>query len=116
MNSQSRVITNLITALSILGLTTITQTTSALADNQPTAPIDDGARYLRGLESKQSADWNFASEENKIQTDYQLRLYEPDVRLVEQQEQEWDNRGDQPNFSVLVDVYDFNDEAATNTE
>lgn len=116
MNSQSRVITNLITALSILGLNTITQTTSALADNRPTAPIDDGARYLRGLESKQSADWNFASEENRFQVDYQLRLYEPDVRLVEQQEQEWSNRGEQSNFSVLVDVYDFSEETETNKE
>lgn len=112
MNNQSKVITSLITALSILGLTIVTQTTSALADNQPTAPIDDGARHLTGLDSKQSADWNFASEENQTQGDYQLRIYESDVRLIEQQNREWGNTGEQPNYSVLVDVYDFSETEA----
>ena len=109
MNSQNKVVASSIATLSILGLTIFTQTNSALADDRPTAPIDDGARYLRGLDSKQSADWNFASEENRIQEDYQLRLYEPDIRLVEQQEQEWGNIGESPNTSVLVDIYDFSE-------
>ena len=66
---------------------------------------------IRGLERKNSADWNFAiEEENRRQADYQLRIYEPDVRLVEQKESEWRNTGEQPNYSVLVDVYDFTEE------
>ena len=109
MNNQSKVITRLIVALSVLGITTITQTISVLADNQPTAPIDDGARHLRGLDSKQSADWNFVSEENQAQADYQLRIYESDVRLIEQQNREWGNTGEQTTYSVLVDVYDFSE-------
>ena len=111
MNNQSKTIVGFIIAFCILGIGTLAQKPPALAGQEPTAPIDDGARHLRGLERKNSADWNFGLEaENQRQTDYQLRIYEPDVRLIEQKEPEWRNTGEQPNYSVLVDVYDFTEE------
>ncbi|MDJ0687258.1 MAG: hypothetical protein QNJ41_01995 [Xenococcaceae cyanobacterium MO_188.B32] len=111
MNNQSKIIVGFMIAFSVLGLSTFAKESPTLANNEPTAPIDDGARHLRGLETKNSADWNFAiEEENQQQTDYQLRIYEPEVRIVEQKEPEWRNTGEQPNYSVLVDVYDFTEE------
>ena len=111
MNNQSKIIVGFMIAFSVLGLSTFVKKYPTLANNEPTAPINDGARHLRGLETKNSADWNFAiEEENRQQTDYQLRIYEPEVRIVEQKEPEWRNTGEQPNYSVLVDVYDFTEE------
>ena len=111
MNNQSKITVGLMIAFSVMGLSVFAQKSPSLANNEPTAPIDDGARHLRGLETKNSADWNFALEEDdRQQTDYQLRIYEPEVRIVEQRESEWRNTGEQPNYSVLVDVYDFTEE------
>lgn len=111
MNNQSKIIISLIATLSLVGLNTPIQKNLVLANSEPTAPIDDGARYLRGLEPNNSDSWNFGIEEDsQQQTNYQLRIYEPDVRLVEQKEQEWGNTGESPNRSVLVDIYDFTEE------
>ena len=111
MENHSKTIVGFMIAFCMLGTGILTQKAPALADQEPTAPIDNGARHLRGLERKNSADWNFGLEaENQGQTDYQLRIYEPDVRLIEQKEPEWRNTGEQPNYSVLVDVYDFTEE------
>ena len=104
MNNQSKIIVGFIIALSVLGLSTLTQKTQVLVSNEPTVPRDDGARHLGGLESKNSADWDYAAEEeNQQQTDYQLRIYEPDAGIVEQKEPEWEKTGEQPNYPVLVD-------------
>lgn len=111
MNNQSKIIISLITAVSLVGLNTSIQKNLVLANSEPTAPIDDGARYLRGLEPNSSDSWDFRLEEDsQKQTNYQLRIYEPDVRLVEPKEQKWGNTGEQPNRSVLVDIYDFTEE------
>ena len=111
MNNQGKIVAGFIIALSVLGLNTLIQQNQALARDEPTVPLDDGARHLSGLESKDSTHWDFAIEEgNQQQTNYQMRVYEPDVRLVERKEQEWSNTGEQPNYSVLVDVYDFTEE------
>lgn len=115
MNDRSKIVKGLITALSMVGLAILTPTNSAKADNQPTVPLDDGARYLRGLESKQPADWNFASE-NQTEADYQLLFDETDIRFVEQQKPEWSNTGERANYSVLVDIYDFSEEEEVNNE
>lgn len=113
MNNQSQIICSFIIALSILGLSLLSQKTPGLASNEHTAPIDDGARHLRGLESKNSADWDFALEEkNQKQTDYQLSIYEQNFRIVEQKQPEWRNTGEQSNYSVLVDLNDLIQEQA----
>lgn len=71
-------------------------------------PIDDQARYLRGLKSRDSFEWDFATSNNLVlNNSYQLNISEPDIRLVEQDIPEWRNTGEDPNYSVLVDVYKF---------
>ena len=111
MNNQSKIVAGLIIALGILGFNSLIQQNQALAREEPTVPLDDGARHLSGLESKDSTHWDFAIEEgNQQQTNYQMRFYEADVRIVERKGQEWSNTGEQPNYSVLIDVFDFTEE------
>ena len=111
MNNQGKIIAGLIIALSVLGLNTLIQQNQTLARDEPTVPIDDGARHLSGLEFKDFTHWDFAIQEgNQQQTDYQMRVYEPGGRIGGRQDYEWSNTGEQPNYSVLIDVYDFTEE------
>lgn len=71
-------------------------------------PIDDQARYLRGLKSRDSFEWDNPTSNNLVlNNSYQLNISEPDIRLVEQDIPEWRNTGEDSNYSVLVDVYKF---------
>ncbi len=71
-------------------------------------PINDQARYLRGLKSRDSFEWENPTSNNLVlNNSYQLNISEPDIRLVEQDIPEWRNTGEDPNYSVLVDVYKF---------
>lgn len=99
-------------AVSTLGFNLLTeelnaQTKISTQDNL-SIPIDDQARYLRDLESRTAAQWSFTPE-NKEQTleHYSLSISEPEIKITEQIVPEWRNTGDDPNYSVLVDVYDF---------
>lgn len=75
-------------------------------------PIDDQARYLRGLKTRNSVQWDFNTTQNRsANSNYQLSISEPDIRIVEQDIQEWRNTGEDADYSVLVDVYEFTDEA-----
>ena len=48
-------------------------------------PIDDQARYLRGLKSRDSFEWDNPTSNNLVlNNSYQLNISEPDIRLVEQ--------------------------------
>ncbi len=71
-------------------------------------PIEDQARYLRGLKSRDSFEWENPTSNNLVlNNSYQLNISESDIRLVEQDIPEWRNTGEDPNYSVLVDVYKF---------
>lgn len=87
---------------------TSTQNSRVISQN---IPIDDQARYLRGLESRSASQWNFTGENPAAL--YQmngLQLSDSDIKIIEQKPPEWRNSGDDPNYSVLVDVYEFTDE------
>ena len=113
MNNHSKTIISLIAVLSLVVLNNLVTMNRTLANSEPTVPINDGARHLRGLETDNSHDWDFVSQENNPKTsNYQLRIYKPEVRLVERKEPEWSNTGEQPNYSVLLEVYDFSEDAA----
>lgn len=77
--------------------------------------IDDQARYLQDLESRSASQWSFSTD-NTAETleNYELSTSRSDVRLTEQKPPEWRNTGHAPNYSVLVDVYDFTEETTEN--
>ncbi|HHP7230023.1 MAG TPA: hypothetical protein ACFCUY_04090 [Xenococcaceae cyanobacterium] len=117
MNSYSRtpitigcmIIFSLITGLISFDL--VNGQTNIENERPSNIPIDDQARYLRGLETRDSGQWNFATSE-AIFTDvtYQLSISDPDVHIVEQDIPEWRNTGEAADYSVLVDVYEFTEE------
>ena len=102
-------------AISTLGFNLLTEELNAQTkiptQDNVSIPIDDQARYLRGLENRTANQWGFTPE-NKEQTleRYSLSTSEPEVKITEQIVPEWRNTGDDPNYSVLVDVYEFSEE------
>ena len=117
MNNQSKIRAGFILTFSIVGLSILTNKIQAQTgintNNQPTIPIDDGARYLRGLEAKNSSAWDFAvGGDNQIQKqeDYQLSVYESELRIIEQDQPQWRNSGEGANYSILVDIDNFLEE------
>ena len=94
--------------LSLFANTTQAQTTTVVNNQVNEIPIDDQARYLRGLENRSSSDWNFAVGGGELtENSYQLSLSQPDVRIIEQNQPEWRNTGKDATYSILVDVYNF---------
>ena len=75
--------------------------------NTSQVPLNDGARYLRNLENPSASQWSFATENQQKVRDYELAVSEPEIKITEQKPPEWSNTGDDPNYSILVDVYDF---------
>jgi hypothetical protein len=112
-------------AVSILGFSLLTDTLNAqtklLAESltQNTfreteqLPLDDQARYLQGLETPSASQWNFTSNDRAITDIYQLSNSQPEITITEQKAPEWGNTGDDANYSVLVDVYQFTEETNT---
>ena len=77
----------------------------------PNISIDDGARYLRGLKIEDSFEWDFTTGENReVSNNYYLSISDPDIRIVEQNIPEWRNTGEDANYSVLVDVFEFTED------
>jgi hypothetical protein len=115
MNSSTKTIIGCLVALSLLGLNLLVdkayaQGNSATTDEPTTLDLSDQARFLKGLESRSSSEWNFATEpDNWKQESYQLSISNPDIRLIEQDKPNWRNTGDDADYSILVDVYHFSD-------
>lgn len=109
-------------AVSTLGFSLLTETLKAqntISTQKPLEiPIDDQARYLRGLETRSASQWSFPSpnEQAALADTYQLSLSESEVKITEQKIPEWRNTGDDPNYSVLLDVERFIEETNTNSQ
>ena len=81
--------------------------------NEPNISVDNGAMYLENLKNPSTSGWNFSTNnQTENARDYQLSIAESEVILTEQKPPEWRNTGDDPNYSVLVDIYDFSEETA----
>lgn len=98
-------------AVSTLGLSLLTETEMLNAQTRISTqdpleiPIDDQARYLRGLETRSANQWSFSVDNKAAMADtYQFSLREPEIKITEQKIPEWRNTGDDPNYSVLVDI------------
>ena len=105
MNKPASFTISCLIGLGILGFLAFTGSIQTQANETPTTPLDDGARHLRGLDPKTAADWNFVIDKgNQLPEDYRLRTYKSDIRIVEQEIPEWRNTGDDPNYSVLIDI------------
>jgi len=113
MGSIIKAIAGSLIISSLLELNLLIKSTQAqtdlLVNNQINEiPIDDQARYLRGLENRSSSDWNFSVGGGElIDNNYQLSISQPDVRILEQNQPEWRNTGKDATYSILVDVYNF---------
>jgi hypothetical protein len=105
-------------AVSTLGFNLLTETLNAQTkiSTQNTQdpieiPIEDQARYLRGLETPSASQWSFpTNNQADISDAYQLSLSEPEIEITERKVPEWRNTGDDPNYSVLLDVNRFIEE------
>ena len=106
-------------AVSILGFNLLTEELNAQTqtsnqnnrDIPQNTPIDDRARYLRGLEGRSASQWSFTGENPANVYEMKgLQLSDSDIKITEQKPPEWRNSGDDPNYSVLVDVYEFTEE------
>ncbi|AFZ37314.1 hypothetical protein Sta7437_3827 [Stanieria cyanosphaera PCC 7437] len=96
--------------LNLSAKTTQAQTDTVVDHQGHEIPIDDQARYLKGLENRNSSDWNFAIGGGELTDDsYQLSLSQPNVRILEQNQPEWRNTGKDATYSILVDVYNFSE-------
>lgn len=111
-------------AVSILGLSLLTDTLKAQTkiftqntvqvQNSVEIPLNDQARYLRGLENRSANQWTFTSNNQATIADfYQLTNSEPEIEITEQKAPEWRNTGDDANYSVLVNVYQFTEKTNT---
>lgn len=97
---------------SLISVDVVNAQTNRLKDRLSDIPIDDQARYLRGLKTRNSLEWNFNATNNRTtDSSYKLSISDPNIRIVEQDIQEWRNTGDDADYSVLVDVYEFTEEA-----
>lgn len=108
MNYSQLIVKSLVLALGSVGLVF---SSKAIA-NEADIPLDDQVRFIGELESRSSDDWNFSSDQSTFSEDaYQLQMSRPDVRLIEQDTSRWNsNDGDGRNYSILVDVYESNEE------
>jgi hypothetical protein len=105
-------------AVSSLGFSLLTETLNAQTKISPQnslnnreIPLNDQARYLRGLETPSASQWSFTTNNQAEVSDaYQLSLSKPEIEIREQKVPEWRNTGDDPNYSVLVDVNRFIEE------
>ncbi|WP_036483431.1 hypothetical protein [Myxosarcina sp. GI1] len=99
---------HLLVALSTVGLTLTCGTAFANEDN---IPLNDQVRFIGELESRSSDNWNFNTNESTFGEEaYLLQMSQPDVRLIEQDRSRWGNDGDGRNYSILVDVYNSDEE------
>ncbi|MDJ0536185.1 MAG: hypothetical protein QNJ70_27460 [Xenococcaceae cyanobacterium MO_207.B15] len=116
MNNRKTTITlGLMVVLSLIGgfiaVDLVKAQTNRVNYQSSDIPIDDQARYLRGLETRDSSQWNFTTTENRLaDSTYQLSISKPDIRIIEQDIPEWRNTGEDADYSVLVDIYDFREE------
>jgi hypothetical protein len=99
-------------AVSSLGFSLLTETLNAQTKISPQntleIPLNDQARYLRGLETPSASQWSFTTNDrSRVSDAYQLSLSKPEVEIKEQKIPEWRNTGDDPNYSVLVDFDRF---------
>lgn len=104
-----------LTAMSTLGFSLLIEELNAQTQvpiqERLDIPIDDQARYLGGLESRSASQWGFVSDNRaEIAESYQLQVSDSEVKITEQKPPEWRNTGDDPNYSVLVDIYEFTEE------
>lgn len=96
-------ITLSIISISLFTERVVAQEHNAIA-NQSNIPLDDQVRFLGGLESRNSSEWNFTTKKaNLTQYSYKLEIPQSDVRLVERNQSVWRNTGSE--YSILVDVY-----------
>ena len=108
MNNHSQKRPNFVLSFSLVGISILINSiqVTTFANEEPTTPIDDGARYLRGLERPSSSAWDFAvggANPTQKQEDYQLSLDRANVKIIEQDRQQWRNTGEDEDYSVLVD-------------
>lgn len=99
-------------AVSTLGFSLITETINAqtrIDTKDPIEiPLDDQARYLRGLETRSANQWLFPTDNQAAMADtYQISQGNPEITIKEQKIPEWRNTGDDPNYSVLLDIEQF---------
>ena len=104
-----------VVAISSLGFSLLTEEINAQAQITPKnsldVPIEDGAIYLRDLETRSASQWSFTrSNRQETSQDYEIHLFDPEIALREHNIPEWGNTGDSHNSSVLVDIYTFTED------
>lgn len=110
MNSHKKLTVSCLIALGIVGLNLTVDRVVAQSNGEiveeSNIPLDDQVRFIGELESRNSADWNFAVGEGEFTEDtYHLTMTQSDVRLVEQDRPQWRNMGMGTDYTILVDVY-----------
>lgn len=108
MNTNHLFVRSII-ALGIAGL--ILGYGGSVLANEDDLPLDDQVRFIGELESRSADEWNFSTDGSTFEDDtYLLQMSKPDIRLIEQNISRWGNDGYGRNYSILVEVYDSNEE------
>ena len=100
-------------AISTLGFNLLTEELNAQNTNTQSVDIaiDDQARYLQNLKSRSISQWAFGTQDRTENlANYSLDSSQSDIKITEQKVSEWGNTGEPPNYSVVVDVYEFDAE------
>ncbi len=113
MDSHKKLTLSCLISLSIIGLSFAVNPVTAQNNNtiveESNPPLDDQVKFIGELESRSSADWNFAMGEGVLlEETYHRTMSQPEVRLVEQvppPPPQWTNMGRGTNYTILVDVY-----------
>lgn len=110
MKSHTKLTIGCLIGLGIIGLSLAVNRVVAQNNNtiieESSIPVDDQVRFIGKLESRNSADWNFAVGEGElVENTYQLTTSKLGIRLVEQNPTQWGNTGMGTDYIILVDVY-----------
>ena len=102
-------------AISTLGFNLLTEELNAQNTSTQDSfdlAIDDQARYLRNLESRSISQWSFATRDKTEDLEnYTIDSSQSDIKITEQKVSEWGNTGEPANYSLVVDVYEFDAES-----